>query len=185
MEKVIPSIHKMILLVSMSTKQNLYLFFPLDHFQNKTNLQFLLQISGIIPQHKLISNAETARGDYKWSYYSTSYPFSWYEVDCDNCDEINLELQNEIRKLREINLLAGFDLDWMVEEFESREDVVESFVRGRDLGYGSSDSFVVIKSIKKGCVGSSRKMLREIRDRYKRIEKCKDIGDKYIVNELV
>jgi len=135
----------------------------------------------------IFSNAETGRGDYKWSYYSTFYPFSWFEGECDNCDEINLELQNEISKLREINLLAGFDLDWMVEEFESREDVVESFVRGRDLGYDSRDSFVVVKDIKKGCVGSSRKMVREIRNKYKEmsvigeISKDKgDIGDKYI-----
>ena len=134
----------------------------------------------------IFSNAETGRGDYKWSYYSSLYPFSWYEVECGNC-EINLELQNEISKLREINLLAGFDLDWMVEEFESREDVVESFVRGRDLGYDSRDSFVVVKDIKKGCVGSSRKMVREIRNKYKEmsvigeISKDKgDIGDKYI-----
>ena len=130
------------------------------------------------------NNMKTGRGDYKWYYYSTYSPMSWFECECDNCDEINLELQNEISKLREINLLAGFDLDWMVEEFESREDVVESFVRGRDLGYGSSDSFVVIKSIKKGCVGSSRKMLREIRDKYKRMDK--DKGDEYIAkSELV
>ena len=67
----------------------------------------------------IFSNSETGRANYKWSYYSTPYPFSWFEYECD---EINLELQNEIRKLREINLLAGFDLDWMVEEFESRED---------------------------------------------------------------
>ena len=126
----------------------------------------------------IFSNAENGRGDYKWSYYSTYYPFSWYEGDCDNCDEINLELQNEISKLREINLLAGFDLDWMIEEFESREDIVESFVRGRDLGCGSSDSFVVVKDVKKGCVGSSRRILREIRKKYK--EMSKDIGDEYI-----
>ena len=101
-------------------------------------------------------------------------------------------MQNEIYKLREINLLAEFDLDWMIEEFKSREDMVELFVRGRDLGYGSRDSFVVVKDIKKSCVGSSRKMLREIRKKYKdmsmirEIDKDKgDIDDKYIVNELV
>jgi len=66
------------------------------------------------------NNMKTGRGDYKWSYYSTYNPMSWFECDCDNCDEINLELQNEISKLREINLLAKYDLDWMVEEFESR-----------------------------------------------------------------
>ena len=138
------------------------------------------------------NNMKTGRGDYKWYYYSTYSPMSWFECECDNCDEINLELQNEISKLREINLLAGFDLDWMVEEFYSREDVVESFVRGRDLGCGSNDSFVVVKDIERGCVGSSRKMLREIRDRYKEmsmireIDKDKgDIDDKYIANELV
>ena len=119
--------------------------------------------------------------NYKWSYYSTPYPFSWFEYECD---EINLELQNEISELREINLLAGYDLDWMVEEFYSREDVIESFVRGRDLGCGSRDSFVVVKDIKKSCVGSSRKMLREIRDKYKRMDK--DKGDEYIAkSELV
>jgi len=123
----------------------------------------------------IFSNAENGRADYKWSYYSTFYPFCWFEGECNNnCDEINLELQNEINKLRELNLLAGFDLDWMVEEFESREDIVESFVRGRDLGYGSRDSSVVVKDIKKGCVGSSRKMLKDIRKKYK------DKGDEYI-----
>ena len=129
----------------------------------------------------IFSNAENGRGDYKWSYYSTLYPFSWFECEfeCDNCDEINLELQNEISKLREINLLAEYDLDWMIEEFESREDMMELFVRGRDLGCGGeNDSFVIVKDVKKGCVGSSRKLLREIRDRYKRIDK--DKGDEYI-----
>jgi len=140
----------------------------------------------------IFSNAENGRADYKWSYYSTPYPFCWFECDCDNCDEINLELENEISKLREINLLAGYDLDWMVEEFESREDIVESFVRGRDLGCGSRDSFVVVKGIKMGCIGLHRRMLRDIRNEYKgismvrEIDKDKgDIDDKYIVNELV
>jgi len=128
----------------------------------------------------IFSNAENGRADYKWSYYSTSYPFSWFECDCDNCDEINLELQNVISELREINLLAGFDLDWMVVEFESREDMIELFVRGRDLGCGSRDSFVVVKDIKKGCVGSSRRMLKEIRKKYE------DKRDEYIAkSELV
>jgi len=122
----------------------------------------------------IFSNAENGRGDYKWSYYSTPYPFSWYEVECDNCGKINLELQNEISELREINLLAGYDLDWMVEEFYSREDVIESFVRGRDLGCGSRDSFVVVKDIKVGCVGLHRRMVRDIRKKYK------DKGDEYI-----
>ena len=132
----------------------------------------------------IFSNAENGRGDYKWSYYSTSYPFSWFECECDNCDEINLELQNEISKLREINLLAGYDLDWMVEEFYSREDVIESFVRGRDLGCGSRDSFVVVKDVKRGCVGLYRRMMREIRKKYKGMSK--GIGDEYIAkSELV
>ena len=122
----------------------------------------------------IFSNSITGRGDYKWSYYSTLYPFSWFECECDNCDEINLELQNEISKLREINLLAGFDLDWMVVEFESREDAVESFVRGRDLGCGSCDSFVVVKDIERGRVGLHRRMIRDIRKKYK------DKGDEYI-----
>ena len=139
------------------------------------------------------NNMKTGRGDYKWSYYSTFYPFSWFEFECecDNCDKINLELQNEISKLREINLLAGYDLDWEVVEFESREDMMELFVRGKDLGFGSDDSSVVVKEIERGCVGSSRKMLRDIRDRYKMIWKTgeisKDIGEmsnKYI-EELV
>jgi len=142
----------------------------------------------------IFSNAENGRGDHKWSYYSTFYPFSWFEFECEcgNCGKINLELQNVISELREINLLAGFDLDWMVEEFESREDMIESFVRGRDLGCGSRDSFVVVKDIKKGGSCSSRRMLREIRKKYKEmsmireIDKDKgDIGDKYIANELV
>ena len=133
----------------------------------------------------IFSNAETGRGDYKWSYYSTSYPFCWFECECecDNCDEINLELQNEISELREINLLAGYDLNWMIEEFDSREDMIELFVRGRDLGYGSCDSSVVVKDIKKGCIGLHRRMIREIRNKHK--EMSKDIGDEYIANELV
>jgi len=132
----------------------------------------------------IFSNAENGRGDYKWSYYSTPYPFSWFECECDNCDEINLELQNAISKLRELNLLAGFDLDWTVEEFNSREDMMDLFVRGRGWGCGSRDSFVVVKDVKKGCSGSSRKMLREIRKKYK--EMSKDQCDEYIAkSELV
>jgi len=137
----------------------------------------------------IFSNAENGRGDYKWSYYSTSYPFSWFECECDNCGKINLELQNEISELRKINLLAEFDLDWMIEEFNGREDMMELFVRGRDSGCGSRDSSVVVKDIKKGCVGLHRKMVRDIRKKYKEIsmvrEIDKDKGDEYIVNELV
>jgi len=132
----------------------------------------------------IFSNAENGRGDYKWSYYSTPYPFSWFEVECGNYDEINLELQNEISKLREINLLAGFDLDWMIEEFDSREDMIELFVRGRDLGCSGRDSFVVVKDIKKGCIGLHRRVVRDIRKKYKEMsmirEIDKDKGDKYI-----
>jgi len=132
----------------------------------------------------IFSNAETGRGDYKWSYYSTYNPMSWFECECDNCGKINLELQNVISELREINLLAGFDLEWMVEEFESREDMIESFVRGRDLGCGGNDSSVVVKDIKKGCIGLHRRMIREIRNKHK--EMSKDIGDEYIAkSELV
>jgi len=131
----------------------------------------------------IFSNAETGRGDYKWSYYSTPYPFCWFEGECDNCGKINLELQNVISELREINLLAGFDLEWMVEEFESREDVVELFVRGRDSGFGSRDSFVVVKDVKRGCVGRYRKGVKEIRKKYKMMSK--DMGDKYIAEKLV
>ena len=134
----------------------------------------------------IFSNAENGRGDYKWSYYSTLYPFSWYEVECGNC-EINLELQNEINKLRELNLLAGFDLDWVIEEFESREDIVESFVRGRDSGFGSRDSFVVVKDIKRGCIGLHRRMIRDIRKKYKGMSMVSEISDEYIdqIVELV
>jgi len=132
----------------------------------------------------IFSNAENGRGDYKWSYYSTSYPFSWFECECDNCNKINLELQNAISELREINLLAGFDLEWEVVEFYSREEVVELFVKGRDLGCGGNDSFVVIKDIERVCSGSSRRIIREIRKKYK--EMSKDIGDEYIAkSELV
>jgi len=126
----------------------------------------------------IFSNAENGRGDYKWYYYSTYNPMSWFEGNCDNCDEVNLRLQNEISKLKEINLLAEYDLDWMIEEFDSREDAVESFVMGVDLGCGSCDSFVVVKEIERGCSGSSRKMLREIRKKYKGMSK--DKGDEYI-----
>ena len=135
----------------------------------------------------IFSNAENGRADYKWSYYSTQYPFSWFECECDNCDKINLELQNEISRLREINLLSGFDLDWMVEEFYSREDVVESFVRGRDSGFGSRDSFVVVKDIKRGCIGLHRRMIRDIRKKYKGMSMVSEISDEYIdqIVELV
>ena len=127
------------------------------------------------------NNMNTGRGDYKWSYYSTYNPMSWFECDCD---EIYLELQNEISELRELNLLAGFDLDWTIEEFDSREDIVESFVRGRDLGCGICDSSVVVKGVKKGCIGLHRRMLRDIRNEYKGISK--DQGDEYITkSELV
>ena len=77
-------------------------------------------------------------------------------------------------------------MDWEVVEFDSREEAVESFVRGRDLGCGGNDSFVVVKDIERGCVGSSRKMLRDIRKKYNGIRKCKDKGDEYIAkSELV
>ena len=56
---------------------------------------------------------------------------------------------------------------------------MELFVRGRDFGCGNRDSSVVVKDIKVGCSGFSRKMVREIRKKYK------DKRDEYIANELV
>ena len=129
----------------------------------------------------ICSNSLSGRGDYKWDYYSTIFPKTWYEGDRGR-----ISLQNEILKLREINLLAEYDLDWIVEEFENRDAVVESFVKGRDLCLGRSDGSIVMKGIKKGCVGSSRRMLRDIRKKYKDMGKCKDQGDEYITkSELV
>ena len=43
---------------------------------------------------------------------------------------------------------------------------MELFVRGRDFGCGNRDSFVVVKGVKVGCSGFSRKMVREIRKKY-------------------
>ena len=126
----------------------------------------------------ICSNSPSGRGDYKWDYYSTIFPKTWREGECGR---ISLEL--EISKLRELNLLAGYDFDWAIEEFENRDAVVESFVKGRDLCLGRSDGSIVMKDIKKGCVGLHRKMVRETRKKYKAMSK--DIGDKYISEKLV
>jgi len=134
----------------------------------------------------ICSNSLSGRGDYKWDYYSTIFPKTWREGDCGR-----ISLENEILKLREINLLAGYDLDWVVEEFENRDAVVESFVRGRDLCLGRSGGSIVMKDIKKGCVGVSRKAVKDIRKKYKDIGKIKskeidkDKGDKYIKEKMV
>jgi len=120
----------------------------------------------------ICSNSITGRGDYKWDYYSTIYPTTWYE---GVHGRINLE--NEISELYELNLLAEYDLDWVIVEFNSREDIAGLFIRGS----GSWDSSIVVKDVKKGFVGKYRKCVREIKRKYKGVEiNIGGISDEYI-----
>jgi hypothetical protein len=108
---------------------------------------------------------ETGRRDYKWCYYSTYNPMTWYEGAKTN-------LETEILKLRELNSLAGFELDWEIVEFDSRESIMELFLKSKDLGH--SNSSIITKDIAKGCIGKHRKMVRDIYRKYK--------DKKYITN---
>jgi hypothetical protein len=106
----------------------------------------------------IYSNSITGRGDYKWSYYSSHYPTTWYEGS-----KVNLE--TEISKLRELNALAEFELDWEVVEFDNRESIIELSLKSKDLGYDYSS--VVTKNIAKNCIGKHRKMVKDIYKKYK------------------
>lgn len=120
------------------------------------------------------NNMDTGRGDYKWYYYSTTYPMTWFE---EENEDIKINLENEISKLRELNLLAGFDLDWTVEVFDNRDAIMKLSLKSKDLGFRGSSS-VIIKDIEKGCIGKHRKAVRDI---YRKKYNAKE----YIINELV
>ena len=127
----------------------------------------------------IYSNSMTKRNaDWKWDYYSTEIPMS---VIINGKEDVELKIQ----RLRELNLLAKYDLTWeMVELTEEQwEDMIEDchqkyMAMGKDrMMISHYISSVVIKDIEKGCIGKHRKLVRDIYRYYKR--------DKYIKKHLV
>ena len=117
----------------------------------------------------ICSNSMIKRNaDWKWDYYSQTYPMS-----------VNLgreDVERKIEKLRELNLLAEYEnLDWEVIEFTKQEwtDLItenckkhDELRRDRMLNWHYNSS-IVIKEIKKGCIGAYRKAVRDIYRKYK------------------
>lgn len=119
----------------------------------------------------IISNSDTGRGNYQWNYSSETSVSSW------NIFKENVEIK--IDKLRELNALAGYNLDWEIVEFTQQEILNmfhERHLRDQQLGLSSflSDYYnlsLESKVIEPGCIGLHRKAVNEINKKYKLMEK--------------
>lgn len=129
----------------------------------------------------IYSNSMTKRNaDWKWDYYSTEIP---EKVVVNGKESVELKIQ----KLRELNLLAKYDLDWEVVELTSEqwEDMIrECNEKYMALGVNRMmvshyTSSIVIKDIENGCIGKHRRAVRDIYRKYKMM------GEKYIAEQLV
>ena len=106
-------------------------------------------------------------GDWAWDYFSQTYPMSGSLIK-ENCEL-------KVMRLRELNEIAGFDLDWEVVEFtetEYRDLSKEQHQKDEKLGrnpllYYHYNSSVQMKKIKKGCICKHRKAVQEIYKKYK------------------
>jgi len=117
----------------------------------------------------IYSNSMTKRNaDWKWDYYSTEIPQT---VVIDGREDVELKIQ----KLRELNLLAKYDLDWEVVELTSEQwetmirDCNEKYVAlGIDpMMVSHYTSSIEIKEIEKGCICKHRRSVRDIYRKYK------------------
>jgi len=127
----------------------------------------------------ICSNSMTKRNaDWKWDYYSTEVPM------IVNLRKEDVEL--EIQKLRELNSLAKYDLEFEVVELTQTQwtDIIEDchqkyMALGKDrILVQHYISSIEIKEIEKGCICKHRKLVRDIYRHYK--------GDEYIAkNKLV
>ena len=122
----------------------------------------------------IYSNSMTKRNaDWKWDYYSTEIPMT---VIIDGKEDVELKIQ----KLRELNLLAKYDLEWEVVELTHTQwrDIIEDchqkyMALGKDrMLVQHYISSIEMKDIEKGCIGKHRRVVRDIYS--------KDIGDEYI-----
>jgi len=116
----------------------------------------------------IYSNSMTKpTGDWKWDYYSTEIPM------VVNLGREDVELK--IQKLRELNLLAKYDLIFEIVEFthEQWEVMIDNchkkyVVLGVDpMMVSHYISSIEIKDIEKGCIGKHRKAVRDIYRKYK------------------
>ena len=127
----------------------------------------------------IYSNSMTKRNaDWKWDYYSTEIPMT---VIIDGKEDVELKIQ----KLRELNLLAKYDLEWEVVELTQTQwmDIIED-CHQKYVAMGIDPmlvqhyiSSVEIKEIEKGCIGKHQRVVRDIYRKYKTKE--------YIVEKLV
>jgi len=106
----------------------------------------------------IYSNSMTKRNaDWKWDYYSQGIPTS------GNLIKENCELK--LMKLRELNSLAEYNLDWEVVEFSDQEFMDLRIKQIED------NSSIEIKDIKKGYICKHRKMVRDIYKKYEYLMK--------------
>jgi len=114
------------------------------------------------------NNMETGRGDYKWDYYSTEIPQT---VVVNGRESVELK----IKKLRELNSLAKFDLIFEIVEFTHEQwEVMIDNCHKKYVALGVDPmmvshytSSIVMKDVQEKCVTKHRKMVNEIYKRYK------------------
>ena len=107
----------------------------------------------------------------EWCYSSQIYPMSW--------NIIKENAENKVLKLRELNALAGYKLNWEVVEFTEQEfmDLYKEHIqKDEKLGRNRvlSDYYntnIEMRAIQKGCVVKHRKIFMEIYKKYKYIMK--------------
>lgn len=119
----------------------------------------------------ICSNSMTSKTDWKWDYFSQSYPKSGH------MSKYNAELN--IQRLRELNTLAEYDLDWEVVELTSEQwmDIIrDNHQKMLDLGRNPMldwhyNSSIEWKEIEKGKKCSHRKAVKDIYKKYKGMTK--------------
>jgi len=106
------------------------------------------------------SNSMTKRNaNWKWDYYSQKIPTT--------CSLIKENCELKVMKLRELNLLAEYNLDWEVVEFSEQEFMgIRVGLIGDISGDNCNYSNIEIKDIRKGYICRHRKMVRDIYKKY-------------------
>lgn len=119
----------------------------------------------------IYSTSLVKTGDWEWAYSSHTYPMSGSLI------KENAELK--VMKLRELNSLVGYELNWEVVEItEDEYSELQKLQNQKDIEMGISrflsyhyNSSVEWNKVKKGCVGKNRKAVKDIYKKYKSLMK--------------
>ena len=122
-----------------------------------------------------ITCGETANSKCEWVHISEKIPMLGYFT------KEGAELETE--KLKELDLLAGFDLTWEVVEMtrdENANTIAEQVKENEKLGisrllFQHYNYLIEFKPMKNGCIGKHRILVKEIYKKYKLMMKKMEV----------